>query len=367
MALWKKNVALLIVVILIVLGALERKNIYKIFRKEKVKSSIPMDHSSVTEIKNIGRPISITKDKDGNFYTCDFSGHNVKILDSNFSLIKQIGKDVKGSNPGEFNVPHAVDFDAAGNFYVTDYANKRIQKFSPSGEFLSIINFERALAGPATAYFDKNYNLYISDFDSNSLIKSTKDGKLLGWIGAKIDGTLTDGWELSGSPAQSAEPGGFYKLHSAKFSDDGIMYVIDSHNNRVQRFSEDGKFMGWIGAKEDGLLTNGWEMTGKAISTDVPGGFNIPVAMDFINGEEIAILEYGNPRIQKFSKDGKFLGWYGGTQDSKVTDGWQITGLPREGTDVGAFKNAYDLKVYGNKVYVADTGNYRLQIIDFHP
>lgn len=366
---WKKVIFLIILLILAALIVSQWKFVLKIFKKKSsvnVTQSISMNHSSVKEITNIDLPISIVKDSKGNFVVCDFSTHNVIILDKNFTIIKQLGGTSKGGNPGEFTQPHAVDFDADGNLYITDYGNKRIQKFSPKGDFLSILNIDREIAGPATAYFDKNYNLYISDYGSNSVIKTTLDGKFLGWIGAKTDGTLTNGWELTGTPAQSALPGGFFKVHSIRFDTDQMMYVIDSYNNRVQRFSKDGKFLGWIGAKTDGTLTNGWELTGTAVATNTPGGFNIPVAMDFINGDELAILEYGNPRVQRFSKDGKFLGWFGGTQDGKVTDGWKTEGLPREGSDLGAINKAYDIKIYENKMYIVDPANHRIQVVDFH-
>lgn len=343
-----------------------RENNSVLTDKTESNHSISMEHSSARELTGVGRPISVIKDLDGVLYVCDFSGHNVRIFNPDLSLLRQLGGNGKGDGEGEFNMPHAVDLDADGNIYVTDYGNKRIQKFSKEGKFLTVLKSERNLEGPATSYFDKDFNLYVSDYGANSLIKMSKDGKFLGWIGAKSDGSKTDGWEMEGISAQSAEPGGFYKVHSAKFGEDGTMYVVDTWNNRIQRFSKEGKFLGWIGAKEDGMLTDGWEMTGTASSSSIPGGFNAPIAMDFINGGELAVLEYGNPRVQRFSKEGKFLGWFGGTEGGGVTDGWETKGLPREGSELGAFKNAYDIRVYGNLMYIADTSNLRVQIIEFH-
>ena len=50
-------------------------------------------------------------------------------------FIKQLG--VKGSGAGQFTFPHSLTVDKLGNIYVGDTGNKRIQKFSPNGTFLT--------------------------------------------------------------------------------------------------------------------------------------------------------------------------------------------------------------------------------------
>src|SRR5579859_3011033 len=41
-----------------------------------------------------------------------------------------------GSGPGQFHLPHSIAFDDAGTLYVADRSNKRIQIFTPDGEYL---------------------------------------------------------------------------------------------------------------------------------------------------------------------------------------------------------------------------------------
>lgn len=317
-----------------------------------------------SEIKDFDRPFSITKDEKGKLYVCDFGPQQVKIYDSKHQFLKTIGE--AGSGNGQFNMPHAVDFDDDGNIYVTDYGNKRVQKFTKAGEFISLISDPR-LVGPATSYFDKNYNLYVSDFGSGSVQKYSKDFDYLGLIGAKSDGSLTSGWDKEAVPAISAEPGGFERVHSARVDKDGTIYIVDSANNRIQRFSNDGKFTGWIGAKAEGGMTNGWQMQGLSTQATSPGGFSTPIALDFAGDDEIAVLEYANPRVQRFSKkDGKFIGWFGQKESGEITNGWEKEGVAKVGSKLGAINLAYDLKVYNNKIYIADTGNHRVQIIEFN-
>ena len=42
----------------------------------------------------------------------------------------------KGAGPGEFNLPHAIRLDAAGQVYVGDRENDRVQVFDANGKFL---------------------------------------------------------------------------------------------------------------------------------------------------------------------------------------------------------------------------------------
>ena len=43
-----------------------------------------------------------------------------------------------GHAPGEFHLPHSIAIDPDGKLYVADRANKRIQIFSPDGDFLGM-------------------------------------------------------------------------------------------------------------------------------------------------------------------------------------------------------------------------------------
>jgi DNA-binding beta-propeller fold protein YncE len=41
-----------------------------------------------------------------------------------------------GSGPGQFHLPHSIAIDPDGKLYVADRANRRVQMFTPDGEFL---------------------------------------------------------------------------------------------------------------------------------------------------------------------------------------------------------------------------------------
>ena len=54
---------------------------------------------------------------------------------SDYTLLRIWG--TKGSENGQFNIPHSLAFDRFGNAYVSDTNNQRIQKFTADGKFIT--------------------------------------------------------------------------------------------------------------------------------------------------------------------------------------------------------------------------------------
>ena len=54
---------------------------------------------------------------------------------SELKYVKQIG--MKGVEKGQFTNPHSLAVDNLGNLFVGDTGNKRVQKFSPNGTFIT--------------------------------------------------------------------------------------------------------------------------------------------------------------------------------------------------------------------------------------
>ncbi len=81
----------------------------------------------------------MTWDRAGNVYIADGFGANSRIAKFNKDgdFIKTWGHT--GSGPGQFNQIRGIASDAAGNIYVADAGNKRIQVFDGEGTFKSQI------------------------------------------------------------------------------------------------------------------------------------------------------------------------------------------------------------------------------------
>jgi DNA-binding beta-propeller fold protein YncE len=121
--------------------------------------------------------------KNGDVYIADGEGPNTRVvkLSKDGKFIKWWGG--KGTEPGQFNMPHSIAVDSKGRIYVADRSNNRIQIFDPDGKF---INQWTNFGVPWGLFITRNDTLYVVDGSDNNclLIAETKDGKIID----RIDG-----------------------------------------------------------------------------------------------------------------------------------------------------------------------------------
>jgi len=138
------------------------------------------------------QPNDVVTAPNGDIFVAEGHGAgNNRILkfDKTGKFIKEWGK--LGTQPGEFDQPHALAFDSRGRLIVGDRNNNRIQIFDQDGKFLQEL---RQFSRPSGVWVDKNDMLYVADSESESVSRnhkgwkrgirwgSLKDGKILGFI-----------------------------------------------------------------------------------------------------------------------------------------------------------------------------------------
>ncbi|MFJ7730807.1 SMP-30/gluconolactonase/LRE family protein [Lysinibacillus sp. NPDC097231] len=69
----------------------------------------------------------------GNVYVADTSNQRIQKFTSDGTFLKTWGS--AGTSDGQFQYPTGIAIDAAGNVYVADYFSHRIQKFTSDGTF----------------------------------------------------------------------------------------------------------------------------------------------------------------------------------------------------------------------------------------
>jgi DNA-binding beta-propeller fold protein YncE len=80
-------------------------------------------------------PTEMIAHPNGDIYVTDgYRNARVHRFSADGTLVTSWG--TPGKAPGEFHLPHSVAIDSDGKLYVADRANKRIQIFSPDGDFL---------------------------------------------------------------------------------------------------------------------------------------------------------------------------------------------------------------------------------------
>jgi DNA-binding beta-propeller fold protein YncE len=79
-------------------------------------------------------PFGVAVDPAGNLFVAEKGNPRVQVFDSNWNYCTTIG-GVRGNQPDQFRQLYGVDVDAAGNVYVADLLNHRIQKYAP-GELI---------------------------------------------------------------------------------------------------------------------------------------------------------------------------------------------------------------------------------------
>jgi uncharacterized protein (TIGR03663 family) len=204
-------------------------------RGQRQVASILSWGSQGTALGQFTDPRGLALDNGGRIYVADGNNHRIQVFDSNGQFISQWGS--QGAGPGQFQEPWGVAVDQNGNVYVADTWNHRIQKFDSEGEFLlqwgtfgntegSVIGQENVLYGPRDIAVDAADDVYVTDTGNKRVMKFSPEGKFLGQWG---------GFGLQSGQFQ--EPVGI------DIDADGNIYVADTWNRRIQKFDSDFVFL----------------------------------------------------------------------------------------------------------------------------
>jgi len=233
-----------------------------------------------------------------------------------------------GSEPGQFQAPRAVSVGPNNSLYVADSNNHRIQHLSEDGAVLQTWgSFADIAAGPApegtfnqpwgVAYSSVNEAVYVADTWNHRIQKFTPDGKFL---------TM---WGYFG---QAENPEAFWGPRGIAVDKSGRVYVTDTGNKRVVIFNKDGQYLAQFGQ----LGTNLGEL-------DEPVG----IAVDDVGN--IYVVDTWNQRVQVFTPDASFINFTAKTS-------WEISGWYGESLENKPFI-ATDSK---QNVFVTDPEAYRV-------
>lgn len=207
------------------------------------------------------------------------------------------GQVVKSFGGGMFIWPHGLDVDRDGNVWVTDAvaANRTpkgdrrgqiVVKFSPEGKVLMTLGTPGEEGGgpdhftsPSDVAVAANGDVFVADGHGNDgnnrVVKFSKDGKFVAAWGKS-------GWA----------PGEFHSLPAIAIDSRGRVFVGDRGNNRIQLFDQEGK-----------SLTVPWTQFGK------------PSGIAFDSRDQIYVADSESDDVQN-------PGWEEGIRIGDAKSGW---------------------------------------------
>jgi DNA-binding beta-propeller fold protein YncE len=236
--------------------------------------------------------------------------HPVIVFDREGNFLRSWGE-------GLVRRAHGITIDADDTVWLTDDLHHTIRKFTPDGRLLLTIGDPDT---PSAAHGGKPFNrpthvaicprsgaLYVSDGYGNSRVhKYAPDGRhLFSW----------------GEPG--TDPGEFNLPHNLTTDADGLVYVADRENHRVQIFDGQGRYQGqwnhlhrpcglYTSRRENDALYVGELGSSNPVTAHTP---NIGPRVSVLNGKGERVCRFGG----RFAGEnpGEFIAPHGLVVDSR--------------------------------------------------
>jgi predicted membrane-bound mannosyltransferase/sugar lactone lactonase YvrE len=179
------------------------------------------------------------------------------------------------------------------------------------------LNAPRALA------FAPDGTFYTADSRNHRILHFAQDGRLINEWG-------TSSGNATNNPDPSAPEATFNEPWGVAVGSDGSVYVADTWNYRIQKFTSTGRFLAM------------WSTYGSGSEQQT---FYGPRGLAVDAQDRVFVVDTGNKRIVVFSEDGTYQTQFGGA-----------------GLDPGQFDEPVGIAIAADgTIYVADTWNQRVQ------
>ncbi len=271
----------------------------------------------------------------------------------------------RGISAGHLLKPRAMAIDRTDSLYIVDMTG-RIQVFDIEGNYLRGWRTPIITQGKPTGLgFHRDGSLLVADTHYFRMLVYSPDGDLdesrtiggehgdrpgqfhfvtdvaqgpngnyfIGQYGQidRIQEFDSQGAFVRSWGSQGSEPEQFSRPQALLFDNDGLLWVADACNHRIQVFDVTA-----VTPK----LERVWGTHGN-----LAGQLNCPYGLDFDTAGNLLVAEFGNHRVQRFSRKGESLEVWG-----------------QVGASDGLFQRPWALAVDSlRNVHVLDTENHRVQ------
>ncbi len=166
------------------------------------------------------------------------SPHPCLVFDRDGTFLRSFGE-------GIFTFPHGIHIGPDDAVYCADNVDSTVRKFSPKGELLMTLGQKDVPSD--TGYRDGDYRTIrrgAGPFNEVTNVAIGPNGAMYitdGYGNARVHKFASNGDYLGAWGEPGSKPGEFNIPHSV-FIHQGLAYVVDRENNRVQIFDLDGTF-----------------------------------------------------------------------------------------------------------------------------
>ncbi len=319
------------------------------------------------------QPADIAFDREGNIYVLDAGNHRIQKFNPDGTYLATIGR--QGEGPGELQFPLSLDIDARGYLYVPDMGNQRIQVYKPDGTAHDAISTNRVALGTIRLRPD------------GTMLQGTGGYIMMGTRGRDRDAPpppLLKVRNAAGEVTQEfGDPKDFKDMllnnmgnqYQFAVGPDGSLYVAFSFQNRIDKYSPDGKRI-WTADRELNYDMKAIKSKGSMRSL---GGGNVAIETPEMNRASNGIALDGKGRVwvvnlarqireeeevgtrveMRMSDTGKRsanLAFEGNT-DLTRTDMFQLEVYDPEGILLSTFPIdhfADDIRIHNDRIFIMD-------------
>ena len=251
---------------------------------------------------------------DTHIFVADTNRHRIQIFDNMGNYVSKIGGPSAGSGNGQFNEPTGITTSAA-HIFVSDKFNHRIQIFDHSGNFVNQIGGNGTGSGgrgsgngeltSPTYIVTNSTHLYIVDTGNNRIQIFDNNGTFVSNFGTAFAFLSPEGIDTNGTH----------------------IFVVDTNNNQIHILDLDGNTV-----REFGDMGTG------------NGNFSGPRGIA-VSDTHIFVADRGNNRIQIFDINGTYVNQFG-----------------EFGTDAGEFKSPVGIATNNTHLLVTEANGHRVQV-----
>lgn len=148
---------------------------------------------------------------------------------------------------GVFARPHGIEIGPDDCIYCTDDLDHTVRKFTPDGRLLLTLGTSgRPSATGATSVDFRTIERAGAPFHFPTNVAIAPSGEIYvsdGYGNARIHRFAPDGALLASWGEPGAGPGQFHVPHGIALDAQGVVYVADRENSRIQRFSPAGEYL----------------------------------------------------------------------------------------------------------------------------